>query len=503
MTIDPGRERRMEATKMFKDIVARTRGDIYIGVVGPVRTGKSTFIKRFVDLMVLPLIRDEQLKKRTRDELPQSGSGRMIMTTEPKFVPDEAVTVELPEGMRASLRLVDCVGYTVSGALGYFDEEGLRLVRTPWSNDEMSFEKAAEIGTRKVIQDHSNIGLVVTTDGSITDLPRENYVEAEERVVRELKELGKPFIVLLNSVDPTDERTVLLAQELSARYEVAVVPVDCLHLSESQIADILSSLLYEFPLREIAIDLPEWVTELPIGHDLRESIEEAIFNNVAIIEKAKEVAWAKEKLRKDIFEIESVLTTDLDLGQGRARIELALKAEVFYEILEEITGFTVNNEASLFSLLIELGSSKKEYDKVADALKEVRNKGYGIVKPGKEDIVLESPEAIKQGNRFGIKLRASAPSYHIIKADIFAEVTPFVGTEKQGEELVGQLAEDFAKNPTAIWEKDFLGKSLSDMMLGGIEGKLYRMPFNAQEKLQETLERILNEGSGGLICIIF
>ncbi len=493
----------MEATAVFKDIVARTRGDIYIGVVGPVRTGKSTFIKRFVDLMVLPLIKDEQLKRRTRDELPQSGSGRMIMTTEPKFVPDEAVTIELSEGMRASLRLVDCVGYTVSGALGYFDEEGLRLVRTPWSEEEMSFEKAAEIGTRKVIQDHSNIGLVVTTDGSITDLPRENYLEAEERVIRELQELGKPFIVLLNSVEPTAEKTLALAEELSARYSVAVVPVDCLHLSETQIAAILSGLLYEFPLREIAVDLPEWLTELPLSHGLRETIEKAIFAHVSEVKKAKEVAWAREKLREEIIELETVFTPEMDLGQGRARIQLNLKAEVFYDILSEITGFKVEDEANLFSLLIELGSSKKEYDKVAVALQEVRNKGYGIVKPSKEDIVLESPEAIKQGHRFGIKLRASAPSYHIIKADIFTEVTPFVGTERQGEELVGQLAEDFSKDPGAIWEKDFLGKSLYDMMLGGIESKLYRMPFNAQEKLQETLERILNEGSGGLICIIF
>ncbi len=493
----------MEATAMFKDIVARTRGDIYIGVVGPVRTGKSTFIKRFVDLMVLPLIKDEQLKRRTRDELPQSGSGRMIMTTEPKFVPDEAVTIELSEGMRASLRLVDCVGYTVAGALGYFDEEGLRLVRTPWSEEEMSFEKAAEIGTRKVIQDHSNIGLVVTTDGSITDLPRENYLEAEERVIRELQELGKPFIVLLNSVDPTAEMTLALAEQLSAQYNVAVVPVDCLHLSEAQIAAILSGLLYEFPLREIAVDVPEWIAELPLNHELRETIEKAIYANVAEVKKAKEVAWAREKLREDVLELETIITPEMDLGQGRARIQLNLKAEVFYDILSEITGFKVENEANLFSLLIELGGSKKEYDKVAVALQEVRNKGYGIVKPGKEDIVLESPEAIKQGHRFGIKLRASAPSYHIIKADIFAEVTPFVGTERQGEELVGQLAEDFSKDPSAVWEKDFLGKSLYDMMLGGIESKLYRMPFNAQEKLQETLERILNEGSGGLICIIF
>ncbi len=493
----------MEATAVFRDIVARTRGDIYIGVVGPVRTGKSTFIKRFVDLMVLPLIRDEQLKKRTRDELPQSGSGRMIMTTEPKFVPDEAVTVELPGGIRASLRLVDCVGYTVSGAVGYYDEAGLRLVRTPWSEEEMSFEKAAEMGTRKVIQDHSNIGLVVTTDGSITDLPRESYLEAEERVIRELKELGKPFIVLLNSVEPEGENATMLAAELSMRYGVSVVPVDCLHLTETQIANILSSLLYEFPLREIAVELPNWIGELPLEHDLRQSLEKAIFDNVANINRAKEVAWAREKLYTEIDLLENALSPEMDLGHGRARIKLNLKAEVFYNILTEMTGFAVENEAGLFSLLIELGRSKKEYDKVADALQEVKNKGYGIVRPGKGDIVLEAPEAIKQGHRFGLKLRASAPSYHIIKADIFAEVTPFVGTEKQGEELVGQLADEFAKNPSSVWEKDFLGRSLSDMMLGGIESKLYRMPFNAQEKLQETLERILNEGSGGLICIIF
>ncbi|HHY19548.1 MAG TPA: stage IV sporulation protein A [Firmicutes bacterium] len=493
----------MEATAVFRDIVARTRGDIYIGIVGPVRTGKSTFIKRFVDLMVLPLIRDEQLKRRTRDELPQSGSGRMIMTTEPKFVPDEAVTVELPEGMRASLRLVDCVGYTVTGALGYVDEAGLRLVRTPWSDEEMSFEKAAEMGTRKVIQDHSNIGLVVTTDGTITDLPRENYVEAEERVIRELKELGKPFIVLLNSVNPYGDEAILLAEELSAKYGVSVVPVDCLHLTEAQIANILTNLLYEFPLRAVSVNLPDWVIELPMEHELREKIEKAIFDHVANIEKAKEVAWAREKLREEIYELETALTPEMDLGYGKAKIELNVKAEVFYEILTEITGFNVESEAGLFSLLIELGSSKKEYDKVAEALQEVRNKGYGIVRPGKEDIILESPEAIKQGNRFGLKLKASAPSYHIIKADIFAEVTPFVGTEKQGEEFVSQLVEEVTQNPNTIWEKDFLGRNLADMMLGGIESKLYRMPFNAQEKLQETLERILNEGSGGLICIIF
>ncbi|HPT61142.1 MAG TPA: stage IV sporulation protein A [Bacillota bacterium] len=493
----------MEATAVFRDIVARTRGDIYIGVVGPVRTGKSTFIKRFVDLMVLPLIKDDQLKKRTVDELPQSGSGRMIMTTEPKFVPDEAVTIELQEGMKASLRLVDCVGYTVTGALGYFDDEGLRLVRTPWSEEEISFEKAAEIGTRKVIQDHSNIGLVVTTDGSITDLPRESYIDAEERVIRELKELGKPFIVLLNSTVPRDEKTIALAEELSARYEVSVVPVDCFNLTQPQIDAIISSLLLEFPLREIAVDVPSWVSELSYDHKLREKLEEAIFEHIAGISKARQVGWSKEKILADVSELESVVTRELDLGRGRARIELNVKAEVFYEVLEEITGFAVEDEASLFSLLIELGSSKKEFDKVAAAMQEVRSKGYGIVRPGKEDIVLEPPESVKQGNRFGIRLRASAPSYHIIKADIYAEVTPFVGTDKQGEEFVSQLESEFSENPSAIWEKDFLGKNLSEMMLGGIEGKLYRMPFNAQEKLQETLERIINDGSGGLICIIF
>ena len=491
----------MERYDIFEDIAERTDGDIYIGVVGPVRTGKSTFIKKFMELMVIPNIVKVYDRERAQDELPQSGNGRTIMTTEPKFVPSEAVEVKIGDNIVFQVRLVDCVGYTVDGALGYQDEHGPRMVITPWFDYPVTFQEAAEMGTQKVISDHSTVGLVITTDGSITDLPRTAYIASEERVIGELQSLGKPFVVVLNSITPESEETTSLCAELGSKYRVPVIPVDCLHLNSKKIEIILQELLYMFPVREIRIDFPRWVEELDNDHWLRSKFEDAIYSSVAGINRIRDVDGMVDSL-KTVSDISRVLLKPMDLGQGAVSIELSTDRELFYKILEELSGFTVSGDHQLLKIMKELSIAKREYDKVADALLQVRENGYGVVQPVLTELTLAEPELFKHGNRFGVKLRASAPSIHMIKADIATEVTPVVGTEKQGEEFVRYLTEEFEKDPSRIWQTDFFGKSMYDMVKEGIQSKLSRMPANAQEKLQETLTKIINEGSGGLICII-
>ncbi|HHY47172.1 MAG TPA: stage IV sporulation protein A [Firmicutes bacterium] len=491
----------MERFDIFRDIKERTGGDVYLGVVGPVRTGKSTFIRRFMELFVVPNIRNTYDKQRAIDELPQGGAGKTIMTTEPKFIPSDAVEIEVAEGVRFNVRIVDCVGYTVDGALGYQEKDGPRMVATPWFDHEIPFQEAAEIGTRKVISEHSTIGLVITTDGSVTELPREAYVPAERRVISELKELDKPFIVILNSTHPESKATRALASELEGEYGVKVVPLNCAEMEAKDVADVLQEVLYEFPVREIKVSLPVWIGELPADHSIRRQFEESVVESVQAVKKVRHVYDVKAELGAKDFVAKAELAT-VDLGEGKAEISLDAPRSLFMNVLNEVSGLAIQGDHDLLRIVRELAVAKREYDKVAEALEQVRNTGYGIVTPLINEIVFEEPELIRQGNRFGVKLKANAPSIHMIRADIRTEVTTMVGTEKQGEELVRRLSSEFESDPGRIWETDFLGKSLYEIVQDGIESKLVRMPENAQQKLQETLSKIINEGSGGLICII-
>jgi len=491
----------MERFDIFQDITERTGGDIYVGVVGPVRTGKSTFIKRFMEQIVIPNISNTYDRERAQDELPQSGNGRTIMTTEPKFVPSEAVEVNIGENVRFRVRLVDCVGYAVEGAVGFQNEDGPRMVLTPWFDTPISFVEAAELGTEKVITDHSTVGLLITTDGSITDIPRENYVPAEERVIGELKALGKPFVVIVNSVHPEDPATQGLAAELQAKYGIPVLPLNCLQLTPVQIEGIIQQLLYMFPLREIRVDYPDWIEELDIDHWLRNRIEGTVYGAVAGVEKVRDIDAVVDAL-SSLEEVSGVSLQEVNLGEGSVSVQVTTDRQLFYEVLEETSGFTVKGDHHLMRIMKELSVAKREYDKVAEALHQVKETGYGIVQPLLNELSMAEPELIRHGNRFGVKLRANAPSIHMIKVDIMTEVTPVVGTEKQSEEFVRFLTSEFEKDPSKIWEMDFFGKSMYDLVKEGIQSKLTQMPENAQEKLQETLTKILNEGSGGLICII-
>ncbi len=491
----------MEKFDIFADIAQRTGGSIYLGVVGPVRTGKSTFIKRFMDLLILPNIQEVHLKERTKDELPQSGAGKMITTTEPKFVPEEPVEIELADNMKFKVRLVDCVGYTVPGAKGYLDEDGPRMVMTPWFDHQIPFQEAAEIGTQKVISEHSTIGLVVLTDGSVTDIPRDDYIEAEERVVSELKELGKPFIVILNTDQPHSDPTLELAGALTDKYDVPVVPIDCLRMTQTDILALLKAALYEFPVREVNFRFPRWLEELSGDHWLRQEFDQAAYQSVHQIECLRDVDGAVAYLG-DTDTIDHVVLSTMDMGTGRVDLNLDADRGLFYQVLADMTGLEVEGDHHLIRLMHDLSIAKVEYDKLSSALTQVRETGYGIVSPAVEDITFEHPELIKQGRHFGIRLMASAPSIHMIQANIMTEVTPLVGTEKQGEELVQSLTDEFHEDPDALWDRDFLGRSLQDLVKEGIQSKLNRMPDNARDKLQETLSKIINEGSGGLICII-
>ncbi|NLN86391.1 MAG: stage IV sporulation protein A [Syntrophomonadaceae bacterium] len=491
----------MEGNNILDDIAERTGGDIYLGVVGPVRTGKSTFVKRFMDLMVLPNIQDLYERERAKDELPQSGAGKTITTTEPKFVPNEAVEIFTKNGISLKVRLIDCVGYAVEGALGYEEDEEPRMVKTPWFDYEVPFEEAAEIGTRKVITDHSTIGIVMITDGSISDIPRANYIDAEERVIRELKEINKPFVVLLNSVNPFDKETLALVDELSLKYEATIIPVDAANASSEQILSILEEVLYEFPVQEVNIKLPLWVDELDEEYWLRANLEEAIRDILREIQKVRDIDKAIEKL-SDIENVSFVSLEEMNLGSGTAAIDVTVPDELFYTSLSDVSGFTVEGNQDIIRIMKDLSFAKNEYDKIAPALAEVQEAGYGVVTPRLEEMILEEPELIRHGSRFGVKLKAKAPSLHIIKADITTEITPIIGTEKQTEELVRYMLDEFEENPTKIWESNIFGKSLHDLVREGIQNKLHRMPENAQVKLQDTLQRIVNEGSGGLICII-
>lgn len=486
---------------IYSDIAKRTDGDIYIGIVGPVRTGKSTFIKRFMEQLVIPNITSEFRRERAVDELPQSAAGKTIMTTEPKFIPEEAVEVKINDNTKFNVRMIDCVGYIVPSAIGYIENEAPRMVVTPWFEEEIPFAMAAEIGTQKVIQDHSTIGLVVTTDGSISDIPREEYEEAEQRVIDELVSINKPFIIVLNCVDPDSAESQKLAEQMSAKYGNVVIPVNCLALDEESINNILRQVLYAFPIKEINISMPKWITALDKKHWLKCSVMGTIRNAAADMHHVRDVDKLTERISDGDY-IDGSRIDTIDLGKGSADISIDLEKCLFYKIIGEETGIEISNDNDLMPLLKELMCIKKKYEKIENALSEVEATGYGIVMPQLDDLTLEEPEIIKQGGKYGVRLKASAPSIHMMKANIVTEVNPIVGSEKQSEELVMYLMNEFDEDPKKIWSSNIFGKSLHELVNEGLHNKLYKMPVDARLKLQETLERIINEGCGGLICFI-
>ncbi len=490
----------MNNYSIYHDIATRTNGDIYIGVVGPVRTGKSTFIKNFMDIAVLPNIKDEFKARRAQDELPQSSNGKTIMTTEPKFVPNEAVEVMI-DNVKFNMRMIDCVGYLVKNAVGHLEGDVPRMVSTPWFENQIPFEEAAELGTKKVIEEHSTIGILVTTDGSVTELDRDDYIDAEERVAKELKAQNKPFVILLNTNNPNSNEANALCKELENKYDAPVIAINCLRLSEEDINNILGKVLYEFPVNEIDINLPKWVENLNCEHWLRKNILTLVKTKFTNIQNLRQIKHVLNEIGNEEI-VDKLNLNTIELGNGKALVDVMLDNSLFYKILTEISGFNVEEEGDLFSIVTSLAQSKKSYDKIAAALNDVERKGYGIVTPNMEDLTLEEPEIVKQGSKFGVKLRAKAPSLHIIKAEIETEISPIVGSEKQSEELVDYLMKEFEDDPTSIWQSNIFGKSLHELVNEGLQNKLYKMPEEAQCKLQETLEKIINEGSGGLICII-
>ena len=498
------KQERMEQAAVCREIGARTGGEILIGVVGPVRTGKSTFIKQFMEKLVLPAIGPEAAKMRARDELPQSAAGRTIMTTEPKFIPESAVPLALEGGGECSIRLIDCVGYMVEGAMGHEEDDKPRMVKSPWFDEEIPFDLAAETGTRKVIRDHSTIGIVVTTDGTISEIPRENYIPAEKRVIDELETLGKPFVVLLNSTHPEAPETKALAAEMEQSYGRTVLPVSCIDLDEAQLSEILRQVLYEFPVRELDFALPRWVTMLDKGHWLQTEVYAAAMRLSEQISRMKDVSGSGNgsPAKLDCEAVENTSLSGMNLSDGVVRITVILKPEVFYKVLSEQTGLEIGDEAGLMPCIIELAKAKRAYEKIRSALEQVEATGYGIVMPSIDELSLERPEIVRQGGRYGVRLEASAPSIQMMKAVIHTELNPIVGTEKQSEDLVQSLLQDFEDDPVRLWESNIFGKSLHELVNDGLQNKLLHMPQEARTRLQETLERVINEGCTGLICIL-
>lgn len=486
---------------IYEDIAKRTKGEIYLGVVGPVRTGKSTFIRRFSEIMMLPNIEDEYVRERAKDEMPQSGTGKTITTTEPKFVPGNAVKVTLRDNVNTYLRLIDCVGYMVPGALGHIENEHPRFVNTPWSEQQIPFVEAAEIGTRKVIKEHSTIGILVTTDGSITDINRDNYIMAEERVVKELKEINKPFVIILNTIDPHNENTIELARQLNDKYEAPVQVIDCMNLKESDVDDLIGKVLYEFPIKEINIDLPRWFDGLSLEHPLKSSFINTLKDDLENCFKisdfdADEIFTTGNELIQEFF------VKGIELGTGSINVKIEVDNAQYYKVISDISGIEIEGEHQILKLIEELSKSKREYDRVAIALNEARTKGYGFVTPCIDDMVIQQPELFKEGGRYGIKIKANSPSLHIINADLNTELSPIIGSKAQSEDFIKYIMSSADEDPANIWNAEIFGKSLYNLVEEQLEGKLTAMPENARKKIKRTIEKIVNDGSGSIIFII-
>lgn len=491
----------MNTFDIYKNITERTGGDIYVGVVGPVRTGKSTFIAKLLNSLVLPNIADKSNLERTIDEMPQSGDGKSIMTTQPKFIPNEAVEVSLQNDVRMKVRLVDCVGYLVEGAMGHIENDKPRLVKTPWSDNDMPFEKAAELGTYKVIANHSTIGVLVTTDGSITDISRSGYVVAEEKVVSDLKDCNKPFVIVVNSTHPESPETKNLVKELEHKYEVGALALDIKNMTEENIGQVFAKILQEFPIKNVCVKLPKWMQVLPFEHQLVKEVYTEISKAVEGLSKLGEFGINFELFDESV-NFEPIVNKTILAGEGRVVLEVLAKPNLFYRVLSEQCGHEIVNEYHLVSYIKQLSKAKDEYDHIKDALEQVRQTGYGVVYPSISDMQLEEPKIVKQGGKFGVKLKASAPSLHIMQVDIETEINPIVGTEQQSEEIVKGLLDEFSNNPTGIWDTKLFGRSLNSLVNDGLQTKLVSMPVNAQTKMRKTLSRIVNEGKGGVICIL-
>ncbi len=491
----------MEKYQIYEDIKTRTNGDIYVGVVGPVRVGKSTFISEFMKKLVIPNIENNNVKQRAIDELPQSADGKTVMTTQPKFVPNEAVKISVADKINLKVRMIDCVGYLISGAMGTTENNKPRLVKTPWSDEEMPFEKAAEFGTKKVIEDHSTIGIVLTTDGSVTDIDRANYISAEERVVAEMKECGKPFVIVLNCKNPNSNDSKKLAQNLSEKYQAQVVAMNVADMKEADVDKIFEKVLMEFPIRSVKVNMPKWLQALSFSNPIITEIVQEIKKFGSGIRKVGD-AKKDTVVFTESESFDPITFSNIEMGDGVIKFNVIPKENLFYKVLSDECGFAINDDYELVSYIKNLAIAKIEYDKLKNALEEVEETGYGIVVPSKDEYVLQQPEVVKQGNKFGVKIKATAPSLHIIKVDVETEVTPLVGSETQSQDLVDYLSQRFESDPEGIWETNLLGKSLYSLIDDNISSKIVMMPADAQRKMKKTLGRIINEGKGGVLCIL-
>ena len=490
----------MEKIDIIKSITERTGGDLYLGVVGAVRTGKSTFIKKVIENLVVPNIEDEYEKKRCLDEIPQSAQGKMIMTTEPKFVPSNAANIKIDD-FTCNVRLVDCVGYVIEGAKGYEDENGPRMVKTPWYDEEIPFIEAAEIGTEKVIKDHSSIGIVVTTDGSFGEIERNNYIETEKRIIKELKEIGKPFIVILNSAHPTLPETERLSEKLNEEYEVPVLPLSIENMNEKDVYSVLRESLYEFPVTEIKVNMPDWIACLNPNNKIKKEYIEKIKESVYEVDKLRDVSTINNHFENS-ENIKKAYVSNIDTNTGIVTINLEAPDNLFDEILKETIGTDINSKADLLKIFQDYNDTKEEFDGIKDALKMVKSTGFGVANPSLKDMKLETPEIIKQGSRYGIKLKAVAPSIHMIRVDVESTFEPIIGTELQSKQLIDYLMKDKDTDPTAIWKSEIFGRSIDTIVKEGIQAKLALTPEAARYKLQQALSKLVNKGSGNLFAIV-